>query len=61
MLFDQYQFKIPVGFSTAAQGARAFGASGIIGHKGFFDKFSVTFNYSEKYFELKKKSLFGLF
>ena len=54
MMFDRHTFNLTVGFSTAATGARAFGAAGIIGHRGFFDQFIVSFNYKAQYFEVKK-------
>ncbi len=59
MMYDKYSFKITVGFSTAAVGARAFGAAGIIGHRGFFDRFIVSFNYKKQYFEVKKPFSIG--
>ena len=60
IMFDKYLFTTPVGFSTSASGARAFGAAGIIGQRGFFDRFIVVFNYKEEYFEIKDKNLFQL-
>ncbi len=60
MMFDKYSFKIPVGFSTAAGGARNFGAAGIIGHRGFFDRFIVSFHSKEEYFEVRDKILFQI-
>ena len=58
MMYDRYTFKLVVGFSKAAVGARAFGAAGIVGHRGFFDRFKVAFNYKEQYFEINKRFSF---
>lgn len=47
----EYQVKTKVGFSTST-----IGTTGLLGQQGFFDNFIVSFDYKNKFLEIKKHS-----
>lgn len=53
MLFDQYHVTTKAGFSTSS-----IGASGLLGQRGFFDHFVVSFDHTNGFIDIKKPNLF---
>ena len=51
----RYQYKTKVGFSTSHD----IGASGILGQKGFFDNFVVSFHHKDNFIEIKKSGSYA--
>ncbi len=47
----EYQVRAKVGFSTST-----IGTTGLLGQQGFFDNFIVSFDYKNKFLEIKKHS-----
>ena len=54
ILFNQYQIRTQVGFAK-----EGIGATGLLGQKGFFDQFIVSFDNANNYFEVRKPNLLG--
>lgn len=52
ILFGQYQIRTQVGFAKGS-----IGATGLLGQKGFFDQFTVSFHLKNGFFEVRKPNL----
>ena len=52
ILLDKFSIKTHAGFATTG-----IGTSGLLGQRGFFENFVVTFDYKNSCIELKKPSL----
>ncbi len=51
IFIGEYQAKAKVGFSTST-----IGTTGLLGQQGFFDSFIISFDYKNKFLEIKKHS-----
>lgn len=54
ILFGRYHFRTQAGFARDN-----IGVSGLLGQKGFFEQFLVTFDNAGNYFEVSKPNLVG--
>ena len=52
IFIGEYQAKAKVGFSTST-----IGTTGLLGQQGFFDNFLISFDYKNKFLEIKKPTL----
>ena len=52
LFVGEYQVRTMAGFSTST-----IGTTGLLGQQGFFDHFIISFDYKNKFIEIKKHSL----
>ncbi len=52
IFIGEYQIRAKVGFSTST-----IGTTGLMGQQGFFDSFIISFDYKNKFIEIKKHGL----